>query len=111
MGMALTTARSFIRAVQEKDADAAAELCTDDVEVLLPVVNVPFRGKDGVRQMVRMAPAELLQSVREEEEDGTQVRVRTLTRAPGVFANYTSWIFETDGQKIRHLTFELRAAN
>jgi hypothetical protein len=111
VGTALETARSFVRAVQSGDADAAAELCAAAVDVTLPGVPVPFEGKDGVRQMIRMAPSELVQSLREEKEDGTDVRVMTLTRAPGVFANYTTWHFETDGERIRRLTFELRAAN
>jgi hypothetical protein len=86
-------------------------LCTEEVEVHLPGMPAPFLGKDGVRQMIRMAPGELVQSLREEKEDGTVVRVTTLTRAPGIFANYTTWVFSTDGERIRRLTFELRAAN
>jgi len=82
MGNSLDVARSFVQAVQSRDADAAAALCADDVVVTIPGVPVPF-----------------------------QVRVTTLTRAPGIFANYTTWHFETDGERIRRLTFELRAAN
>ena len=97
--------------MKDRNADAAAELCAEDVEVTLPGLPEPFQGKEGVRQMIRMAPSELVQSLREEREEGTDVRVTTLTRAPGIFANYTTWHFETDGERIRRLTFELRAAN
>jgi len=100
-----------VKAVQDRDAEAAAAQCTDDVEVRVPGVETPFLGKEGVRQMIRMAPSELLQSLRGDEERGNEVRVTTLTRAPGLFANYTTWLFETDGERVRRLSFELRGAN
>ena len=103
-------ARAFVNAVVEREANAAAELCTETVEVLLPGADVPLRGKEGVRQMIRMAP-EFLQSMRDEEERDREVRITTLTRAPGVFANYTTWLFVMDGDKIARLSFELRGAN
>ena len=111
MGRPLDAARAFVKAVQARDANAAAEVCTDDVEVRIPGLETPFLGKDGVRQMIRLAPSELLQSLRGEQELGSDVRVTTLTRAPGIFANYTTWHFETDGERIRRLSFELRGAN
>src|SRR2546430_387475 len=70
MGTSLDVARSFVRAVQSRDADAAAELCADDVIVTIPGVPMPFQGRDGVRQMIRMAPSELVQSLREEKGTG-----------------------------------------
>ena len=103
-------ARGFIGAVQEKNADAAALLCTEDVEVLLPGADAPLRGKEGVRQMIRMAP-QFLQSLRDEEERDGEVRITTLTRAPGVFANYTTWRFVFDGERVKRLSFDLRGAN
>lgn len=106
----LANARSFIEAVQSKNDVAAAALCADDVEVLLPGANAALRGKDGVRQMVNMAP-KLEQRERGEEQHGNEVRISTLARAPGVFANYTTWLFVFEGDKIRRLSFELRAAN
>ncbi len=102
--------RAFIDAVEAKDAEAAVALCTDDVEILLPGADVPVRGKDGVRQMIRLAP-ELVQTFRSEEQTGDEARVTTLTRAPGIFANYTTWVFSTADGRIGHLRFELRAAN
>ena len=106
----LEVARHFINAVRERDADAAAALCAETVEVLLPGADAPLRGKEGVRQMIRMAP-QFLQSMRDEEERNGEVRITTLTRAPGVFANYTTWLFVMDGGKIDRLSFELRGAN
>lgn len=106
----LEVARAFIDAVQEKQADSAADLCADDVEVLLPGADAPLRGRDGVRQMVRMAP-KLEQSFRSEEERDGGARVTTLTRAPGIFANYTTWVFAVEDGRVKRLTFELRAAN
>jgi hypothetical protein len=106
----LDTARSFIVAVQGKDADTAALLCAEDVEVLLPGADMPLRGREGVRQMIRMAP-DFLQSMRDEEESGGEVRITTLTRAPGLFANYTTWKFVTEGDEVKRLSFDLRGAN
>jgi ketosteroid isomerase-like protein len=111
MDSTLDVARSFVQAVQDRNADAAVALCADDVEVTLPGIPMPFQGKDGVRQMIRMAPSDLVQTPREEAVDGKTVRITTLTRAPGVFANYTTWNFEIAGDRVRRLTFELRAAN
>lgn len=106
----LEIARGFINAVVDRSADAAADLCTEMVEVLLPGADQPLRGKEGVRQMIRMAP-QFLQSMRDEEERDGEVRITTLTRAPGVFANYTTWLFKIDGGKVDRLSFELRGAN
>jgi len=106
----LDTARAFIAAVQKQDADAAAELCADDVEVMLPGADQALRGKDGVRQMIRLAP-QFEHSLRDEEERDGEVRITTLTRAPGVFANYTTWRFVVDGDRIKRLAFDLRGAN
>jgi limonene-1,2-epoxide hydrolase len=106
----LEVARKFIDAVQEKQADAAADLCAADVEVILPGANAALRGPEGVRQMVTMAPR-LEQSFRSEEERDGRIRVTTLTRAPGIFANYTTWVFTVEGERVKRLTFELRAAN
>ena len=110
MSQSTVIARGFIGAVQEKNADAAALLCTEDVEVLLPGADAPLRGKEGVRQMIRMAP-QFLQSLRDEEERDGEVRITTLTRAPGVFANYTTWRFVLDGARVKRLSFDLRGAN
>lgn len=110
MATQVEIARSFIDAVQSRNDRAAAELCSDDIEVLLPGANAPLKGKDGVRQMINLAP-KLEQSTRGEEQHDNEVRISTLTRFPGVFANYTTWIFTFEGDKIRRLSFELRAAN
>ena len=106
----LETARAFIAAVQKQEADAAAALCADDVEVMLPGADQPLRGKDGVRQMIRLAP-QFEHSLRDEEERDGEVRITTLTRAPGVFANYTTWRFVVEGDLVRRLAFDLRGAN
>ena len=106
----LEVAKGFINAVVEREANAAAELCTETVEVLLPGADEPLRGREGVRQMIRMAP-QFLQSMRDEDERDGEVRITTLTRAHGVFANYTTWLFVMNGEKIDRLSFELRGAN
>lgn len=106
----LETARSFVQAVQARDADAAAALCANDVEVFLPGADAPLRGKEGVRQMIRMAP-EFTHSFRGEEERDGEVRLTSLTRAPGVFANYTTWRFRTADGLVRTLRFDLKGAN
>ena len=104
MDSTLDVARLFVQAVQDRNADAAAALCADDVEVTLPGLPEPFQGKEGVRQMIRFAPSELVQTPRDESVDGKNVKITTLTRAPGVFANYTTWNFEIDGALVRRLS-------
>lgn len=99
-----------MNATQTKDAAAAATLCTEDVEVLLPGADTPLRGKEGIHRMIRMSPPFVF-SPRKEEEDGEDARITTLTRAPGLFANYTTWCFETEGSLVHRLRFELREAN
>jgi len=106
----LELARAFVRAVEVRDAEAAAVLCADGVEVMLPGAEAPLRGREGVRQMIRMSPG-FVQSPRSEAAQGLDAQVTTLIRFPGAWANYTTWRFETDGQAIRRLTFALRAAN
>src|SRR2546430_17583976 len=87
MDSTLDVARSFVQAVQDRNADAAAALCADDVEVTLPGLPEPFQGKEGVRQMIRLAPSELVQTPREESVDGGNGRVPTLPKGPSGFAN------------------------
>jgi hypothetical protein len=111
MDSTLDVARSFVEAVKDRNADAAAALCAEHVEVTLPGLPEPFQGREGVRQMIRLAPSELVQTPREESVEGKSVRITTLTRAPGIFANYTTWNFEIDGGLIQRLDFDLRAAN
>ena len=52
----LDIARDFISAVQQQEANKAADLCSEEVEVMLPGADQPLRGKEGVRQMIRLAP-------------------------------------------------------
>ncbi len=106
----IEAARDFVNAVRDQDANRAADLCTEDVEVLLPGADGPLRGKEGVRQMIRMAP-QFEHSMRDEEQRDSEVRITTLTRAPGVFANYTTWRFQMQDELVKRLTFELRGAN
>ena len=60
--------------------------------------------------MIRMAPA-FLQSMRDAEESDGEVRITTLTRAPGLFANYTTWKFVTQDDHVKRLSFDLKGAN
>ena len=106
----LEVARDFISAVQQQEANKAAELCSEDVEVMLPGADQPLRGKEGVRQMIRLAP-QFEHSMRDEEEKDGEVRITTLTRAPGLFANYTTWRFIVNDDLVRRLSFDLKGAN
>jgi len=106
----LDVARDFISAVQQQEANKAADLCSEEVEVMLPGADQPLRGKEGVRQMIRLAP-QFEHSMRDEQEKDGEVRITTLTRAPGLFANYTTWRFVMDGDLVRHLSFDLKGAN
>ena len=106
----LDIARDFITAVQQQEPNKAADLCSEDVEVLLPGADQPLRGKEGVRQMIRLAP-QFEHSMRDETVKDGEIRITTLTRAPGLFANYTTWRFVMDGELVRHLSFDLKGAN
>lgn len=97
-------------ALEARDAERAASVCADDVQIELPGGDSDLTGKDGARRLVRMAP-EFVRRVREHETHGNTVILRGLTRAPGHFTNYSTWTFETDGSLIKHVTFAWKPAN
>lgn len=97
-------------ALEARDADRAASVCAEDVAIELPGGDRELQGKDGARQLVRMAPA-FVRRIREHETSGTTVVLRGLTRAPGQFANYSTWTFETEDGLIKHVTFTWKHAN
>lgn len=106
----LDAAKGFIAALGAKDAEKAASLCADEVVIALPGGENELRGRDGARQLMRLAPP-FVRTVREEHVDGDTVVLRGLTRAPGMFANYTTWTFETAGGLITRVTFSWKPAN
>ena len=106
----IDAAKTFMAALEAKDAERAAAVCADDVTIVLPGGETELEGKEGARRLIRMAPP-FVRIVREEEVDGNTVILRGLTRAPGHFANYTTWTFETDGSLITHVSFAWRPAN
>lgn len=99
-----------MRALETKDPEMAASVCAEDVTIVLPGGETELEGKDGARRLMRMAPP-FIRIIREEQVEGDIVILRGLTRAPGLFANYTTWTFETDGTLITHVSFAWRAAN
>ncbi len=110
MGTPLEAARAFMVALEANDAEQAASVCAENVVIVLPGGENQLEGRDGARRLVRMAPP-FVRLVREEQVEGTVVTLRGLTRAPGHFANYTTWTFETNGELITHVTFAWRPAN
>ncbi len=106
----LEAAKTFMHALATKDPERAASVCADDVTIVLPGGETELEGKDGARRLMRMAPP-FIRLVREEQVEGDIVILRGLTRAPGLFANYTTWTFETDGTLITHVSFAWKAAN
>jgi ketosteroid isomerase-like protein len=106
----LEAAKIFMAALEAGDADRAASVCADDVTVVLPGGETELQGKNATKRLIRMAPP-FIRRVREEEViDNTVIR-RGLTRSPGHFANFTTWTFETDGDRIVHVSFAWRPAN
>lgn len=103
--------RKWFAALSARDAKGAARLVADDCRIQNPGGGDDLIGPAGARQLAQLAPPTLRRSIREERVDGTTVIVKGLTRLPGVFANYTTWTFETDGSRITRLTFAWRAAN
>jgi limonene-1,2-epoxide hydrolase len=106
----LEAARTFMDALESRDAERAASVCAEDVQIELPGGDGDLQGKDGARRLVRMAP-NFVRRIRDHETHGTTVILRGLTRAPGHFANYSTWTFETDGALITHVTFAWKPAN
>jgi hypothetical protein len=102
----LEAAKTFMDALEARDPERAAE----NVQIELPGGDPQLEGRDGARRLVRIAPP-FIRRIREQQIDGTTVILRGLTRAPGHFANYTTWTFETDGQLITHVTFAWKPAN
>lgn len=106
----LETARAFMSALQDRDAERAASVCADAVVIELPGGDAELKGKAGARQLMRMAPP-FVRTIREEKVVGETVVLRGLTRAPGQFANYTTWTFETENGLITRVSFRWRPAN
>jgi ketosteroid isomerase-like protein len=106
----LEAAKTFMSALELKDAERAAAVCADDVTIVLPGGETELEGKEGARRLIRLAPP-FVRLVREEHVEGDTVILRGLTRAPGHFANYTTWTFETDGTLITHVSFAWKPAN
>lgn len=97
-------------ALEKRDPEGAASVVADEVVIELPGGDTQLQGKDGARQLMRMAPP-FKRTIREEELLGDTVVLKGLTRAPGQFANYTTWTFETDGEHITRVTFAWKPAN
>lgn len=106
----LEAAKTFMAALEASDADKAAAVCADDVTIVLPGGETELQGKDAAKRLIRVAPP-FIRLVREEDVQGNSVILRGLTRSPGHFANFTTWTFETDGEKIVHVSFSWRPAN
>ncbi|MDP9265886.1 MAG: hypothetical protein M3O91_07210 [Chloroflexota bacterium] len=106
----LEAARTFMKALETNNAEKAVSICAAGVVIVLPGGETKFEGTDGARRLIRMAPP-FIRSVREEWVDGTTVTLKGLTRSPGHFANYTTWTFETDGERITNVSFAWRPAN
>lgn len=106
----LDAAKTFMAALEVSDADKAASVCSDDVTIVLPGGETELQGKDAAKRLIRAAPP-FIRLIREEEVHGDTVILRGLTRSPGHFANFTTWTFETDGDRIVHVSFAWRPAN
>jgi limonene-1,2-epoxide hydrolase len=108
---ALILARRWFKALDDRDPATAAGLVTEECRITNPAGTEDLVGPAGVRELLRMAPPTLRRSVREERVEGDRAIITGLTRVPGVFANFTTWTFETDGQRITRIGFVWRPAN
>src|SRR5438270_11757024 len=97
-------------ALEANDAEKAATVCAEDVAIELPGGDRQLEGREGAKQLIRMAPP-FVRVVREEAVMEATVILRGLTRSPGHFANYKTWPFETDGDLRTHVTFAWRPAH
>jgi|GEM_PF-1296824 len=110
VGTPLQSAKIFMEALEAGNADRAASVCAPDVTIVLPGGETELQGIEGAKRLIRIAPA-FIRRIREEEVDGDTVVLRGLTRSPGHFANFTTWTFHTDGERITHVSFAWRPAN
>jgi hypothetical protein len=108
---ALSLARRWFKALDDRDTGAAEALVSGDCRITNPAGSEDLVGPSGVRELLRMAPPTLRRTVREERVDGNTAIVSGLTRVPGVFANFTTWTIETDGERITRVSFAWRPAN
>jgi ketosteroid isomerase-like protein len=110
VGTPLQAAKTFMEALEASNAERAASVCAPDVTIVLPGGETELQGIDGAKRLIRMAPP-FIRRIREAEVDGDTVILRGLTRSPGHFANFTTWTFHTDGERITHVAFAWRPAN
>lgn len=110
VGTPLQAAKIFMEALEASDADRAASVCAPAVTIVLPGGDTELQGIDGAKRLIRMAPP-FIRRIREEQVVGDTVVLRGLTRSPGHFANFTTWTFQTDGERITHVSFAWRPAN
>lgn len=104
-------AHRWFKALEERDAAAAAELVSEECRIMNPAGGDDLVGPAGARQLVQMAPPQLKRIVREERVEGNTAVLKGLARLPGIFANYTTWTLQTDGERITGVSFEWKAAN
>ena len=52
----MEAARTFMDALEARDPERAASVCAEDVQIELPGGDSDLKGKEGARQLVRMAP-------------------------------------------------------
>lgn len=97
-------------ALEDSDPEKAASVCAENVRVILPGGDNEVEGRAGVRNLIKLAPP-FVRRVREEQVLGDTVILKGLTRNPGVFTNFTTWTFETDGRSITRVTFAWKPAN
>jgi len=110
VGTPLEAAKVFMDALEASDADRAASVCAPEVTIVLPGGENELHGIEGAKRLIRMAPP-FIRRIREEQVEGDTVILRGLTRSPGHFANFTTWTFVTDGNRITHVSFAWRPAN
>ena len=68
-------------ALEANDAEKAASVCAEDIAIELPGGDRQLEGREGAKQLIRMAPP-FVRVVREEAVMGTTVILRGLTRSP-----------------------------
>ncbi len=107
----LALTRRWFKALDDRDIGAAAQLVSEECRITNPTGGDDFVGPEGVRELLRMAPPTLRRTTRGERVEGNQVTISGLTRVPGVFANFTTWTIETDGERITRVSFAWRPAN
>src|SRR3989442_8482133 len=94
---ALSLARRWFKALDDRDPWTAAALVSDDCRITNPTGNEDLVGPAGVRELLRIAPPTLRRAGWAGRVEGDTPNVTGLTPGAGGLPNLTNLTIRTDG--------------